>query len=66
MWFGLQESLVAPLGLPVPFPVPCALEAAPAMGRTKDFTAFSALLNVLHIALASAVKILMTEPRFYT
>lgn len=43
-----------------------ALEAAPAMERAKDFSAFSAHHNVLHIPLTSAVKILMKEPCFYT
>lgn len=41
----------------------CALQAAPAMERAKDFSAFSAHCNVLHIPLTSAVKILMKEPR---
>lgn len=39
----------------------CALEAAPAMERAKDFSALSAHHNGLHIPLTSAVKILMKE-----
>lgn len=60
-WFGLQESLVGPQGLPLSptscallLPVPlqqCLPTPQAAMERTKHFSAFSAHLSILPIPL---------------
>ena len=61
LWFGLQESLVGPQGLPLHHTSRVLLLLAlleqhlpsleAAMERTEHFSAFSTHLNVLHIPL---------------
>lgn len=63
LWFGLQESLVGPQGLPFPpaslvLLLPVLLEQRlpspeDTTERTEHFSAFSAHLNVLHIPLTN-------------